>query len=176
MSEQEIADRFGRDVDDLVRRAEPAPWDAPADYQRSLDVARTLTILDYSAESKERYALRQRLFASAAHTWNRGPQLKRDGLWTHPFVTLPLALVTLVLMCALIIPSSAGWSRIGQPTIALPAIETPVAAIQTAYAEFRGAEFAPTSAPPTVQAQPTPTQVLPVYLFVATGTPSARTP
>lgn len=177
MSEQDVIERFGQDLDDLLRQREPDQWEAaPPDYQLTLDVARALAANDMSGESQRRYATRQRLLTEATVRWEREARRVGDGFWQHPMVALPLALVTLAVVCALILPGSSSWSHIGQPELSLPAIETPVAAAQTAYAEFRGFGAAPTSAMSPTQIAPTPTQTasgqsLPANFFIATGTP-----
>ncbi len=181
MSEQEVIERFGQDIDDLLRQSEPDRWEAaPPDYQLTLDVARALATNDMSGESKRRYATRQRLLTEAAIRWEHEARKVGDGFWQHPLVALPLALVTLALVCALVLPGSSSWSHIGQPELSLPAIETPVAAVQTAYAEFRGFGSNATTPFPT-QIAPTPTQTssgqaMPANLFVATGTPGPLLP
>jgi hypothetical protein len=62
MDEQDWADRFDRDVEDLLnkaRRADTEPM--PTGYGQALDMARTLTATDWSEESRVQAALRRRL-------------------------------------------------------------------------------------------------------------------
>ncbi len=61
MTEQDLADQFGQDVDDLLRGHCPDRVSASREYRQALDVAQVLASTDLSAESPHRVALRYRL-------------------------------------------------------------------------------------------------------------------
>jgi hypothetical protein len=64
MSEQDLAYRFSKDVDDLLEDAGRVDFERSAeDYREILEIARTLAGIDFSSESQERQSVRRRLFA-----------------------------------------------------------------------------------------------------------------
>ena len=63
MNEQESADRFSQDVDEILRGQRPPAHDdsKSAEYHRSVDLAHLLAAADFSREGRIREALRSRL-------------------------------------------------------------------------------------------------------------------
>ncbi len=82
MTEQELADQFGRDVDELLQGHGPDRASVPPEYRHALDLAQALASTDLSAESQKRAALRHRLLS----------QSHRPGMLTFVPVTSVLAL------------------------------------------------------------------------------------
>lgn len=69
MDEQDWVDRFICDVDSLLvgaRRADSGPL--PAEYRQALEMARVLTAIDFSIESRVQHALRRQLI-DRAEAW-----------------------------------------------------------------------------------------------------------
>jgi hypothetical protein len=93
MNEQDLADRFSRDVDNLLSetgRAEVEP--APDEYRRTLDLARNLATADFSDESQVREALRRSILNQAG---------ARGGWWSGDGVAM----------------RSVFWKRTGAPSL-----------------------------------------------------------
>jgi len=63
MTEQELADQFGRDVDDLLQGLCPDRPSAPPEYRSALDLAQVLVATDLSTASQQRSALRHSLLS-----------------------------------------------------------------------------------------------------------------
>ncbi len=60
MNEQDLADQFSRDVDEMLKTGSLPPVEAaPADYRQALALARKLSTADLSSESRQRLALRR---------------------------------------------------------------------------------------------------------------------
>ncbi len=63
MSEEELADQFGQDVDELLQGHVPDRASAMPDYRHALDLAQTLVSTDLCAEGQQRATLRYRLLS-----------------------------------------------------------------------------------------------------------------
>jgi hypothetical protein len=104
MNEQDLADRFSRDVDNLLSetgRAEVEP--ATAEYRRTLDLARSLARSDFSAESEVREALRRRLLNQVGARGGRQPGkevVMRRSYWKRRWALslLAVSLATLLVV------------------------------------------------------------------------------
>ncbi|MEK7326413.1 MAG: hypothetical protein AAB217_14275, partial [Chloroflexota bacterium] len=82
MNERDLADQFNQDVDRLLTdsgRADSAPL--PADYAPTLDLARKLIAVDFSAESQVRLPLRRKLLAQVGKAQVR----KETRVNTYPY-------------------------------------------------------------------------------------------
>jgi hypothetical protein len=104
MNERDLADRFSRDVDNLLRetrRAEVEP--APVEYHHTLGLARRLAETDFSDESQVREALRRRLLnqVGARGGWQPGEGVAmRSILWKR---RRGLSLLTVLLVTLLVV-------------------------------------------------------------------------
>jgi hypothetical protein len=63
MTEQELADQFGQDVDELLQGHYPERPSTTPEYRPALDLAQTLATTDLSAESQQRAPLRHHLLS-----------------------------------------------------------------------------------------------------------------
>ncbi len=63
MSEQELADQFSQDVDELLNGHRLDRASASPNYRMALDLAQVLATTDLSAERRQRLALRRRLLS-----------------------------------------------------------------------------------------------------------------
>ncbi len=63
MTEEELADQFGQDVDELLQGHVPDRASAMREYRHALDLAQTLVSTDLSAESQQRAPLRHHLLS-----------------------------------------------------------------------------------------------------------------
>lgn len=96
MNEQDWADRFSHDVDNLLneaRRMDSEP--TPTEYRQALDLAHTLATTDFSTESQMRRALRRRLL-----NWTDA----REGGQGQSAVTLAAIVLAALLVVALAWP------------------------------------------------------------------------
>ncbi|MEK7784707.1 MAG: hypothetical protein AAB658_04655, partial [Chloroflexota bacterium] len=80
MNERDLADQFNKDVDHLLAdsgQTDSAPL--PADYAQTLDLARKLIAVDFSAESQRRQTLRRKLLAQvgARQIWTEAHEAYR---------------------------------------------------------------------------------------------------
>ncbi|MDY6876214.1 MAG: DUF4367 domain-containing protein [Chloroflexota bacterium] len=106
-NEQDWADRFSRDVDNLLNEAGQMDSEpTPTEYRQALDLAHTLVTTDFSTESQVRRPLRRRLLnrTDAREGWGRRKKrLGHNLFWRrHPAVTLAA-----VVMAALLVVASA---------------------------------------------------------------------
>jgi hypothetical protein len=112
MNEQDWADRFTHDVDDLLAaagRSEAAP--VPAGYRRVLDVAQALAAADLSRDSQARGSLRRRLLARVdARPGDEARRRSASPLHTfwrrRPALAVATGLLALVLVVALAWPGA----------------------------------------------------------------------
>jgi len=110
MDERELADRFNRDVDDLLNqsgRTDSVP--APNEYRQALDLARALAGADFSDESRMRQAVRRRLLDQARAREVESARKEHSMstlLRRHPIVGLAAAVVVVVLAATLIWPGA----------------------------------------------------------------------
>jgi hypothetical protein len=84
MNEQDWADRFSRDVGSLLNEAGRTDSEPlPTEYRQALDLAHTLAMVDFSAESRVRHTLRRRLLnrSEAREGWR---ERKGSLVKTHP--------------------------------------------------------------------------------------------
>jgi|CXWL01.1.fsa_nt_gi hypothetical protein len=82
MNERDLADQFNKDVERLLTdsgRADSAS--PPADYGPTLDLARKLIAVDFSAESQVRHSLRRKLLAQVGKAQGR----KETRVNTYPY-------------------------------------------------------------------------------------------
>lgn len=82
MNERDLADQFNKDVDRLLAdsgRADSAPLHA--DYRQTLELARKLIAVDFSAESQVRHSLRRKLLAQVGKAQDR----KETHVNTYPY-------------------------------------------------------------------------------------------
>jgi hypothetical protein len=63
MTEQELANQFGQDVDELLQGHCPERASATPEYRHALDLAQALASTDLSAESQQRTLLRHHLLS-----------------------------------------------------------------------------------------------------------------
>ncbi len=63
MPDQELADQFSQDVDELLNGHHTDRANASPDYRMAVDLAQVLATTDLSAESRQRVALRRRLLS-----------------------------------------------------------------------------------------------------------------
>jgi len=111
MNEQDLADRFNRDVDSLLneaRRTDSEP--ITTEYRQALDLARTLVTTDFSAESQVRQSLRRRLLngiGKAEERQRRKEYIMRTLFWQrHPAVTLAAVVLAALLIVAFTWPGT----------------------------------------------------------------------
>jgi len=109
MNERDWAERFSRDVDNLLNqdgRADSEP--TPTEYRQALDLARALATADFGAESRVRQALRRRLLnqVGAREGWQRRKEIAMRASFRkrHPAVILSAVVLTAVLVVALAWP------------------------------------------------------------------------
>lgn len=109
MDEQQWAERFSHDVDDLIHGDEPASSEQTRpEYQQMLAVARTLANSSIDEESQIRHTLRRRLLTQ--------PQPRRASyghivpFWQRPFARVSLALVAFMLAGILTTTPVSAWA------------------------------------------------------------------
>lgn len=85
MPEQELADQFSRDVDELLKGHRPDRAAATPNYRLALDIAQALAATDLGAESRQRAALRRRLLSQISAPEKPAPaEAKSLALWLGP--------------------------------------------------------------------------------------------
>lgn len=110
MSELDLAERFSRDVDVLLRGDEPDRESAhPPEYRQALDLAHALATANLAAESRARPVLRARLLAHAAGS----PAQVRDAaggwaFWRPALIILSLATTVLILLSMMTLAPAQG--------------------------------------------------------------------
>ncbi|MEA3440009.1 MAG: DUF4367 domain-containing protein [Chloroflexota bacterium] len=111
MKENDLAERFSHDVDNLLEEKERD--DTPpmsVEYRQNLDLARILVMADFSDESSERESLRRRLLQQidTRETWSgQNERIIQTVLWKrHPAITLITVIMTLLLLVSLVWPDS----------------------------------------------------------------------
>ena len=107
MSEQDWADRFSRDVDNLLSEAGRTDSEpTPTEYHQALDLARTLAATDFSTESRVRQALRRRLLNRVGA---REERQRRNAYPVLPFfrgrqsIAILTAVLTVFLLSTLVL-------------------------------------------------------------------------
>lgn len=102
MNERDWADRFSRDVDDLLNEAGRTDAEPLSEeYRQNLDLARALTSADYSIESQMRQATRRRLLdqIDGREEWSlRKENAMRTVLRRHPAM-----IVTAIVLAGLLV-------------------------------------------------------------------------
>ncbi len=109
MQETDWADRFSRDVDNLldeVGPTEPEPFSP--EYRQALELARTLATTDFSVESRVRHTLRHRLL-NRVGVPTRSLRPKDSGAQTVPWQRIRIA-TAVALTIFLIVFTTLVWS------------------------------------------------------------------
>jgi hypothetical protein len=113
MNERDWANRFGRDVDNLlngIRQTDSEPL--PAEYRHALDLARTLAQTDFSPESQMRPVLRRRLLNQVGAREGQHPRKEytmhtlRTFFWPRRFAMLAAIVLTILLAVTLAWPGA----------------------------------------------------------------------
>jgi hypothetical protein len=117
MNEQDLADRFSRDVDSLLSEAGRMDCEpTPTEYHQAFDLARTLATSDFSAESQVRQALRRQLLnqIGTREGWHQRKEYPmRTFFWKrHPAVTL--AVIVLVALLAITLAWPGALTAVAQ--------------------------------------------------------------
>jgi hypothetical protein len=113
MNERDWADRFSRDVDRHLNEAGQTDSESlPAEYRQALDLARTLTAIDFSPESRVRPALRRRLLnrVDAREGWHPRKEYTmhtlRTFFWQRRFAMLAAVVLAVLLAVTLAWPGA----------------------------------------------------------------------
>ena len=182
MSELELAERFSRDVDALLRGYEPDQEAMPPpDYRQALDLARTLATANLAVESRTRQTVRARLLARAAGAPARAHGGAGSGrvFWRPALIILSLAMTVLILLSMMTLAPAQGTPSPGpaqiatRPSTGLPAFGQPAASAQPAVQGTLPVQPAPVPTPREAATQAMRGSTAPAA-FTTVGTTSLR--
>jgi hypothetical protein len=184
MSELELAERFSRDVDALLRGYEPDQEALPTpDYRQALDLARALATANLATESRTRRTVRARLLAQAAGVpaRARGSARSEWAFWRPALIILSLAMTVLILWSMMTLAPAQGTPTPGpaqvatRPGTGLPAFGQPATSAQPTVQGTLPVQPAPVPTPREVATQAMRGRAAP-GAFTAVGTASLRRP
>jgi len=156
MDEKDLADRFSREVDDLLQERQTGfvQPPLPGEYRQALDLARALTAVDLSGESRVRQTLRHRLLnrLDGREGWSLRKEFPMPvfSLHRHPAVILTVVALLTVLVVTLAWPGALTTAAQGIENV----VQTLVLGQHTAVGQVTGAGQAATLRPKPVLARP----------------------